>query len=263
MEVFAGLFSDYAYMFVIIFFRYLGLFIISPFFGSEILLTKVKISLTFVLAVISLPVVREIYLIEVPDHSLLVLSEIVQELLIGFLMGFIVFMIFASMQLAGQFIDLRMGFRIANVFDPLSGESSPIMGQFKNIIFTFVFLIINGHHVLLRGLHYSFEIIPPGEIALSNRLWQLIFRNSADMFIIAFQVALPVVATIFVVDLILGFLARSVPQMNIFIVGLPLKILMGFILMLLSFRIMVNFYVQVFDNVFSDLDRILRIMGGG
>ncbi len=263
MVTLEGLLTNYAYMFIIVFFRYLGLFIISPFFGSDILLTRVKVGLAFMLAVISLPVIREIYIIEIPEQLLVVLSEIVQEFLIGFVIGFIVFLIFAAMQLAGQFIDLRMGFRIANVFDPLTGASSPIMGQFKNIVFTFVFIIMDGHLVLLRGLHYSFEIIPPGEIVLNNQLWQLIFRSSADMFIIAFQVALPVVATIFIVDVILGFLARSIPQMNIFIVGLPLKILLGFIIIILSFRVMVNFYGQVLEGVFADIERLLVIMGGG
>ena len=263
MAALEGLLTDYTYIFLIVFFRYLGLFIISPFFGSEILLNKIKVGCSFLLALISFPVIAENHIIEIPDHLLLILSEIVLELLVGFLIGFIVFLIFAAMQLAGQFIDLRMGFRIANVFDPLTGESSPIIGQFKNIIITFVFLIINGHHVMLRGLFKSFRIIPPGEVVLRNELWQFIFRGSADLFIIAFQVALPIVGTIFVVDIILGFLARSVPQMNIFIVGLPLKILIGFILIILSFSVIINYYTQVFDDVFNDIYRLIRLLAGG
>ncbi|MFW6270415.1 MAG: flagellar biosynthetic protein FliR [Bacillota bacterium] len=211
MESLSGNFSSSTYLFIIILIRYTGLFLITPLFSSKMILSRIKIGLAFLLSIITFPLIKETATVEFPGHLLILTGDVIQELSVGFLIGFIVLLVFSAVQLAGQFIDLRMGFRIVNVFDPLTGASSPIMGQYKNIIVTLVFLVINGHHLLLKSLFKSFEIIPPGKAIFVNNLWQFIFRRSADMFLIAFKIALPVMGTIFVVDIILGFLARSVP----------------------------------------------------
>ncbi|MFW5992484.1 MAG: flagellar biosynthetic protein FliR, partial [Halanaerobiaceae bacterium] len=135
-------------------------------------------------------------------------------------------------------------------------------GQFKNIAATLVFLAVNGHLIVVRNLYRTFRVIPPGGAVFPHNLWQFLFRESGNLFVIAFTIALPVIGTVFVVDVILGFLARSVPQMNIFIVGLPIKIIIGFVLLLFSFHIIISFYNDLFQQTLQDMIKLIRFMGG-
>lgn len=255
--------SDYAYVFILIMLRYNGLFLLTPILSSGLIVNRLKIAFSFFLALITVPLVTELYTVEIPGNLLLILADILKELSIGLIMGFIVLLIFSAIQLAGQYIDMRMAFRLANAVNPLSNSSTPVVGQFQNILATLLFLTINGHHILIHNIHRSFEIIPPGEAVYINGLFKMIFRASGDMFLLSFKIALPIIGTIFLVDVILGFLARAVPQMNLFIIGLPVKILVGFIFLILTVGIMVNFYNDVFNQLFRDLERVLKLFTGG
>ncbi len=252
--------NNYIYFFILIMSRYLGIFLLTPVLGSPVLLSRIKVILAFFMAIVTYPVLKKVTIITMPAKTILILSGIIKELTIGVLVGFTIFIVFAAVQLAGQFIDLRMGFRIANIFDPISGASSPIIGQFKNIFFTLVFLAINGHHIIINNLYKSFSILPPGQIKISGMLWQYIFRKSGNLFIIAFKIALPVMGTIFIIDVILGFLARSVPQMNIFIIGLPVKIVIGFVFLLLTIHIIIYYYSDILYRVLNEMIELFKIM---
>lgn len=254
--------TDYTYFFLLVMARYSGIFLITPIFASKVIFTRIKIGLALLMAVVTFPVLSQMQSAVIPEHVVSMILDIVRELAIGFMLGFILFLVFAAIQLSGQFVDLRMGFRIANVFDPLTGSSSPIIGQFKNIIATLVFMAVNGHLIVVKNLYRTFKVIPPGRAVFPHSLWQFLFRESGDLFLIAFKIALPVIGTVFVVDVILGFLARSVPQMNIFIIGLPVKIIIGFILLLLSLHIVISFYNDLFQQTFQEMIKLIRLMGG-
>jgi flagellar biosynthetic protein FliR len=241
----------------------MGIFLITPIFSSGVIVNRVKIGFSFLLALITLPIIQETQSLQFPDHGLLIVADILKELSIGFLMGFTVLLTFSAIQLAGQYIDMRMAFRMANTVNPMTNSQTPLVGQFKNIMAVLVFLAINGHHILIYNLYKSFTIISLGKVAYNKQLFKYIFRGTADIFILSFKIALPVIGTIFIVDVILGFLARAVPQMNLFIIGLPVKILVGFIFLLLSISAVVHFYSDIFNQMFDDIMKLLHIMGGG
>ncbi|MFW6278804.1 MAG: flagellar biosynthetic protein FliR [Bacillota bacterium] len=250
------------YFFFLVFLRYLGIFLVTPMFSSDVILTRIKLGLTLVLTIVTFPVLQNLYSPEFPNHILSVAGSGIRELAVGFLIGFILLLIFTAIQLAGKLIDLRMGFRIANELDPLTGSSAPIVGQLKNILGILVFLGIDGHLLIIKNLFNSFETIQPGMVMLDNySVLELVFRRSADLFIIGFQIALPIVGTVFMIDVLLGFLARSVPQMNIFIVGLPFKILVGFMVMYLSMNTLLYFYRGLFEQFFEDVLMLIEILG--
>ena len=251
------------YLFVLIMARYLGLFIITPILGSRQVLKRVKVGLSLFMALITFFTVRGQVMLGFPDRGIIVALDLIRELSIGLIIGFIVFLIFASLQLAGQFIDHRMGFMMANVVDPMYGGEVPLVGQFKNILAVLVFLIINGHHILIRQLYTTFEIISPGEAAISGRGWELLTRISGDIFLIAFRIALPIVGTIFLADVILGFLVRTVPQLNIFIIGFPMKIILGFIIFMVAVGSIINYFPAIFEEMFKNIMRMIHFMSGG
>ncbi len=155
-----------------------------------------------------------------------------------------------------------MGFGIANVIDPMTGAQSPILGNLKYIIALLLFLSFNGHHYLLEGIMRSYEWIP-----LDNNLFYLnnngqlsdfMIRTFSSVFSISFQIAAPLVVALFLADVGLGLLARVSPQFNIFVIGLPLKILLGFVMLLLLFP----GYETVYKDMFASmLDAIRDFFG--
>lgn len=250
--------SSYTYTFLLIFIRYTGLFIVTPIFSSRTIPLRIKVGLSFMMAITTIPLFTGGIIM--PSHEGLILITILREILIGFSIGFIALISFAVIQLAGRFIDMRMGFAIVNVADPIHGETLPLIGQFKNLLAILLFLAINGHHVLIKALFHSFDLIPPGGANLTTAGLEFIIKNSGELFILAFRVALPVIGTLFIADMILGFLARTMPQLNIFVVGLPLKILVGMVMLFLSLNIFMGFVGNTFTEMFEDIYKLLSLL---
>lgn len=248
------------YLFFLILSRYIGMMLLTPFFGSQVIFYQAKILMAVSLTVFTFPLVYGMYQPVSPENNLVVFVELISEASIGLFMGFAVFLVFAAAQLGGQIIDMRMGFRIANVVDPFSGANSPVIGQLKNILVTLLFLALNGHLYLIKHLYQSFEIIPPGRVNFSAQLWQYFFRRSADMFTLAVKIALPIAGAIFFIDIILAFLARAVPQMNLFVIGLPVKILAGLILLYVFMPVLNNFYAEIIMNVINEIPALFRLI---
>lgn len=184
------------------------------------------------------------------------------ELLIGCMLGFITQIIFAVFQLAGQMLDMQIGFGIVNVIDPQSGIQVPLLGNFQYVLALLCFFAINGHHVLLSCLVKSYQLLPiGGGVNLSGNLYAFIFNLAGDMFVSAFKLALPVLGVLFIADLIVGIIARVVPQVNVFIVSMPLKIGLGLGLMMIAIPALVWAFEMQFNSLYqhsSDLLLILR-----
>ncbi|MBY6036078.1 flagellar type III secretion system protein FliR [Fictibacillus nanhaiensis] len=169
----------------------------------------------------------------------------IKEAMIGLSIGFIAAIVFYALQVAGGFIDLQMGFAIANVFDPQTGIQTPLMGRY---LYTFAMLFLlatDGHHMLLDGIFYSYQFLPI-DSAIANfgngSLTRFVLSVFSGMFLVALQMAIPIVGTLFLTDLALGIVARTVPQMNIFVIGLPIKILVALVLFLV---VLPAFFVSI------------------
>jgi flagellar biosynthetic protein FliR len=206
------------------------------------------------------PVVFANGVIEFPSVPLGVVLQVANELLVGVIIGFVAVLAFATFQVAGQFIDLSIGFSMVNVIDPFLGEDAPLMGQFKNMLALMVLLAVDGHHQFFRALITSFQVAPVTKPILSANLLEYIFRIGGDLFLVGLRIALPVVATIFIVDFVFGFIARTVPQMNIFILGFPVKILIGFLLIFLTIPFLVQLIGEVIQMMNHQIFDVLKIL---
>src|SRR5699024_531370 len=142
---------------------------------------------------------------------------IIKELFIGLLIGLISYIILSAVQIAGGFIDFQMGFAVANVIDPQTGAQSPLIGQYFYIFALLFLLSVNGHHLLIDGMIKSFQVISLDQIVPLRELplGSFIINHFNQMFIIAFQMAIPLVGCLFLVDVALGIIARAVPQLNV------------------------------------------------
>ncbi len=194
-------------------------------------------------------------------YLLLVLKEVI----IGLMLGLVAYIVFTAVQIAGGFIDFQMGFAMANVLDPQTGAQSPLMGQFLNFLILLVFLAINGHHLLLDGIFYSYEYLPIDQIfprVDSENYVEFIMKLFAAVFAIAFQMSAPIIATLFLVTLALGITGKTVPQLNIFVIGFPIKIAIGFLVLIVTMGVLVQVMKEVIEMAILALRSLMTVLGG-
>lgn len=247
--------------FLLIFVRVTSFFLMVPLFSYRSIPAAHKIGLGFFLAWIMF-LGMDVPALEVGGTYFLL---IMKEALVGLMIGFIAYLMLSAIQIAGGFIDFQMGFAIANVIDPQTGAQSPLMGQYFYTIALFFLLTVNGHHLLLDGVFYSYRFIPLEQpwIPFGNEnLAEYVIRALNSMFIIAFQMSIPVVGSLFLVDVALGIVARTVPQLNVFVVGLPLKIGVSFIILIAVMSILLFVVSQLFETMLGTMRGLMDLMGG-
>lgn len=229
--------------------------VVAPVFSGRGVPVQFKVGFAALCALLSLGAVTQDEPIAF-DWSFPLL--VVQEVFIGISLGFIAVLFFTALQVAGTVIDVQMGLMIANVFDPQTEAQVPLMGNFKYLIGILVFLSLNGHHLLLDGLMASVQVAPLGKTPVfawdSGSLAHLLTRQFGDMFAIALKISAPITASLFLVDVGLGVISRTVPQMNVFVIGLPLKILASFLVLLL----VLPGYLWLFDRLFQQIGEAMR-----
>jgi flagellar biosynthesis protein FliR len=249
-------------VFLLIFCRITAFFVVVPVFSSQGVPTTFKIGISFFVALVVFSANGTG--ITIPqDFSYILL--IMREVLIGLLLGFIGYLMFMAIQTAGSFIDIQIGFGIANVIDPMTGTSAPILGNFKYMIALLMFLSMNGHHHLLDAIVYSYKWIPMNNDLflrmVDGSLSEFLIRTFAQSFVLAFQMSAPLVTALFLTDVGLAFLARTAPQYNVFVIGVPLKIIIGIALLLVLMPGLAVLFQNLFEIMFESMENLLGLMG--
>lgn len=247
--------------FLLILVRVTSFFVMMPLFSFRTIPTVHKIGLGFFLSWLIF------YAISPPALEIngVYFLLIIKEALVGLLIGFTAYMIFSAIQIAGGLIDFQMGFAIANVIDPQTGAQSPLMGQY---LYTFALLFLlsfNGHHLLIDGIYNSYQFIPINQpwLPLGNSNVALYFVKSfSAMFVVAFQMSAPIVGCLFLVDVALGIVARTVPQLNIFVVGLPVKIIVSFLVIAAVMGVMLTLVSNLTEAMLVTMRDLMQLLGG-
>lgn len=249
-------------LFLLLLCRVTAFFVIAPIFSGYGVPTHFRVGLAVLftlLAAGSLPVEEPI----VFDVTFPLL--VIQEVAIGLSLGFIAMLFFTALQVAGTVIDVQMGFIIANVIDPQTGAQTPLTGSFKYLLAILVFLSLNGHHMLLDGVMSSMQVAPVGRTPVfswdSGSLAQLMTLSFNEMFMLSFKIAAPIATALFLVDVGLGVIARTVPQMNVFVVGLPVKIFTSFAVLLLVLPGFVWLFDQLFQQIATTMRELINMVG--
>lgn len=246
--------------FLFVFLRVMGILTIAPVFGHRSVVSQIKVGVALMVAVALFPVVPPT--LKTHPHLLLLVLALVKELLMGMLIGFVSLLVFIGVRFAGEMVGLDIGFGVANLIDPLSAEQVSIVGELQSLLAVVIFLLVNGHHVLLRGLAASFDLVPLGGVQMPDLLGQSLIALTGKVFVIAVQLAAPVSATLFLTTLALGIVARTVPQMNVFVVGFPLKIIVGITALMVTLPMFYSALVALFGGLERDLSTVLRLMSG-
>lgn len=249
-------------VFMLIFCRMTAFFVVAPVFSSRSVPASFKIGISGIISLFIL-LIQGVNQSVPADLEYILL--ILREVLIGLLIGFAAFLIFAVIQTAGSFIDIQIGFGIANVIDPMTGTSAPVIGNFKYIFATLIFFSINGHHYLLDAVIRSYNWIPlNNDVFLrmaSGNVTEFLVSAFGQSFVLAFQMAAPLVAALFLTDVALGFLARTAPQFNVFVIGIPLKIIVGLAMLMLLVSGFIYAFEHLFEVMFRALHNLFGILG--
>ena len=194
-------------------------------------------------------------------YILLVLKEVI----VGLMLGLTAYIVMSAVQIAGGFIDFQMGFAMANIIDPQTGTQSPLMGQFFNFLALLTLLAINGHHLMLDGIYYSYQFMPIDQLFPnfgSENTVEFIMKLFGTVFAIAFQMSAPIVATLFLVTLALGITGKTVPQMSIFVIGFPIKIAVGFFVLIVTMGVTIQVMRNLIELMLVSLRNLMVILGG-
>ncbi len=202
-----------------------------PVIGTRLVPTRIKIILTFVLSVLVLPLLPEVPQVEALSVQGLLIS--VQQILIGLSMGFTMQLVFGALMIAGESIAMSMGLGFASMVDPTNGVNVPVISQFFIIIGTLLFLALGGHLTLIQLVVSSFQSLPISPSGVERDSYWALFSWGSQMFIGALWVAIPALISMLVITLSMGVMTRAAPQLNIFSVGFPVTMFMGFIILIL------------------------------
>ena len=243
--------------------RLLGLLMAAPVFSTRGMPTRVRLAVGLGIAVAILPAAPPM-----PDIApgsgigLLIMGE---QIFIGAAIGFVIRLVFAAIDLAGSFIGMQMGLSFALFFDPNSGGQSAVLADFMSMVATLLFLALDGHLVMIELLARSFTWLPVGA-GLAGHGWSLIPRAGATIFSTGLLLSLPLLAVLLVTNTALGVLTRAAPQLNLFAIGFPVTMIMGFsalILLMSNFGPVVrNLFEHGFEAVPALLEALTPMAGG-
>jgi len=177
------------------------------------------------------------------------------ELMIGAAMAFGFLAAWGATQVAGRALDVQIGFGAAAVLSPTTQAPMPLLGTVIGMAAVFVFLAMNGHHVLMRALAASLASMPPGSFPFSLD-WQALFAHSGVMFAYGLAIAAPVMFVLFLIDIAMAVMARSMPQLNVFVLSFAVKIVVGLMLLAATIRIAEPLFTALFERTFGYWERV-------
>lgn len=237
-------------------------FIAFPFVSSPFLPVRIRVFLSLALSfyLVSFVHVSGITLDSVGllEFFLIVLREV----LIGLSFALVAQIFFAIVIYAADVLSYLMGLTVVNLFDPTFGMVS-VVGRFFVFLFYLLFFETDAYKVFLAALVESFRLIPPGGFSISQSIFDFFLRETSLIFSFGFKMAFPFLFVLFVANLILALVNRLIPQINVFIVGLPMQIFVGLLFLSLGFSAVIYFMVELLNRYGEDLVELLKVFGAG
>lgn len=246
MEITDRQMLEYVTMYAWPFLRITGFLFALPIISSGIIPAYIKVGLAMFISIVIAP--------GLPDHdfvdvlSLDGLSISIAQILIGLVIGFIVKIVFSAMETGGYVIGQTMGLGFAQMNDPANGITVPVISQFYTVLATLIFLILNGHLIMINVLVESFTVIPITDYSnITSGIWKLILW-SGWIFTGAVLIALPAVGALLLVNIAFGVMMRAAPQLNIFTIGFPISLMLGLIFIMFTLPVFSNQFINILDN---------------
>ena len=228
--------------------------VIMPMFGAVGVPPHTKVSLALFMGLILVPLAPAV---ELAPGLAPLLAAVALEALVGFAVGFAVVLVFQGLEAAGGLVGIQMGMGLGEILDPISGAQSNVLRRFYAMLAILIFFMVNAHHQVIVGLFATFDLVPLSSVNAADLDVTALIRLSGSLFIVAVRIALPVLAAVFITDLSLGVMARTRPQLNVLIVGLPVKIVVGLLVLFAALPATTSVMGFAFGNVLSDMTAVL------
>ncbi len=241
---------DYLITLFLMFVRILAMFMTAPIFSSKNIPNTAKIGFSGILAMVLLPIDG---VAPAPTELGPFVLAVAQEVLLGALLGFASNLVFVAVSMGAGMMGLQVGFRAASLFNPVFNASSAALDQFYSFLVAALFLAIDGHHWLILALSRTFKLVPVGTFAFTAITIDRLVSLTAQAFVAAVQIALPVVGVLLLADVGLGLIARAVPQVQIFFLSLPLKIGLGLLMLAFTLTVTLPMIKDYLSNTVGNL----------
>jgi len=236
-----------------------SLMVFAPFFGSTAIAARVKAGLTVVLTGLLYSVIPSPQL---PASLVEWIQLIANETLVGLLFGITIQFIFDAAQLAGQVLGIQMGFSLVSILDPQTQADSPVLSIFQQMVVLLIFLQLDVHHWLLRGLAASFTYVPAGLATVNLTLISEVLRAAGGMWLAAIQIAAPALVATMLADVALGFLGKASPQLPVLLVSLSVKSVLGLVVLVAAVGGWPRFFERHFTDAIVTGERLLQLAKG-
>ncbi|MCB1960078.1 MAG: flagellar biosynthetic protein FliR [Rhodocyclaceae bacterium] len=231
--------------------RVLGMVSAAPLFSNRAVPVRIRLGFGLAAAMAIIPALPAPPPID--PASGIGMAVFVQQMLIGVVIGFIMRLVFAAVDMAGELIGLQMGLSFATFFDPQSGGQTAVLAEFISLLATLIFLALNGHLLMVEVMVRSFEWLPIREQPLVAFGWRSAAAAGALLFAAGLLLALPLITALLIANIAMGVLTRAAPQINLFAVGFPITMSAGFVVLVLSLEafgpVMRHFYDRGFDTI--------------
>lgn len=213
---------------MLVVFRMAGMMLTAPLFSSVAVPARVRVWLTVTMAAVVMPIVWSTLPTQLTLHR--AVTGLVGELLLGMLIGLVFSLLFVGMQIGGLMIGRQAGLAMAQAFNPAINSEDTILGQFYFLVATAVFLVMNGHHILINALVQSFTSVPVLSFAAGPNVVVAVAGGLAEAFTVGVRLAGPVLIALFLSSISLNFVAKTMPQLNILVVGFPLRVMVALLI---------------------------------
>ena len=246
--------QNHVVLLLFLFARITGLFAFFPFFSHMSIPVSIKMAFAIFMVIFLYP------LATMPDIEINIYTislVFLSEFFMGLASGLILNLVFAMLQMAGMEVSFVMGFTMASVIDPGSKVSSPIISQFFTLLGMVVLLAFNAHHLMLIFLAKSLHLLPLGDFYPGGNLWAYLVKSTTSMFVYGFILSFPIVGLSLLSDLVFGMLMKTMPQFNLLVVGFPIKIMVGFIVLIISLGSIMFIFKREFLEALNHLFLLL------
>lgn len=244
-------------LFMAILTRLSGLFMSAPLFSTYPIPNQVKIWLSATIAFLLFPVIQVNTNIVTPNSVPALTLILFKEFTIGYAIGFCAKILFSGIELGVNTFTIQMGLSADQALNPASGGNSPVLSQAYTYLATMIFVAIGAHRWLFAAIYNSFKSMPVGyTFTFSSGLLEQIVIITGQLFSLALNIAIPIFGVLFITDVLLGFTSKMMPQMNIFMVSLPLKIYLGLLLSLMFMRPMAEYIAVIIEQFLTKIAMI-------
>jgi flagellar biosynthetic protein FliR len=230
---------------------------VFPVFSARQIPLQVRIGLAFLIAFVlyrAVPLTAPL-----PDLGAL-LAAVVSQVVLGLIVGFVAYLVFMGIQFAGEIVDIQIGFAVANIISPQTQQQVTVIGELELTLATLIFLATDSHLIMLQGIGGSFHLLPLPYINLNPALVPSVVEFMQQAFLIVLKIAAPPAIALFFVNLALGLMARVAPQMNVFVVGFPLQIGVGLLMLAVSVPLLGHVAPDLFSQTAHQMDSVMRAM---